>query len=407
MSPSPIQIRSEIGPLRKVLLHRPGQELENLVPDTIERLLFDDIPYLKLAQEEHDRFCEVLRSCGAEVVYLEDLVAESITDDEVKRQFILDYIADAGIHGEKRTAMITDYFLGMSTRNMVLKMMAGIRKSEIRGYGKKNLTDYLSDYYPFVIDPMPNLYFTRDPFACLGSGVSIHRMFTATRSRETLFADYIFRYHPEYSQVPVYYSRSYERPIEGGDILVLSSQVVAVGISQRTHPVAIERLAKQLLKPEAGFRQVLAIDIPKARSFMHLDTVFTMVDADKFTVHPNIREDLRLFVLEDGGSGHLSITEEHGKLEDVLREHLNLDKVTLIPCGGDSPIDAAREQWNDGSNTFAVAPGKVIVYDRNYTTNRLLNDYGIQTLTIPSSELARGRGGPRCMTMPLQRGGLD
>lgn len=406
MSPSPIQIRSEIGPLRKVLLHRPGQELENLMPDTIERLLFDDIPYLKLAQEEHDRFCEVLRSCGAEVVYLEDLVAESITSDEVKRQFILDYIADAGIHGEKRTAMIADYFQGMSTKNMVLKMMAGIRKSEIRGYGKKNLTDYLSDYYPFVIDPMPNLYFTRDPFTCIGNGVSIHRMFTATRSRETLFADYVFRFHPEYNQVPVYYSREYEHPVEGGDILILNSQVIAVGISQRTHPVAIERLAKQLLQPETGFRQVLAIDIPKARSFMHLDTVFTMVDTDKFTVHPNIRSDLRLFVLEEGSGGHLSITEEHGRLEDVLRDHLDLDKVTLIPCGGDSPIDAAREQWNDGSNTFAVAPGKVIVYNRNYTTNQLLNDHGIQTLTIPSSELARGRGGPRCMTMPLVRGSL-
>jgi arginine deiminase len=136
---------------------------------------------------------------------------------------------------------------------------------------------------------------------------------------------------------------------------------------------------------------------------MHLDTVFTMVDTDKFTVHPNIREELRLFVMEPGGQGHLTITEEHGRLEEVLREHLDLDKVTLIPCGGDSPIDAAREQWNDGSNTFAVAPGKVIVYNRNYVTNRLLEDHGIQTLTIPSSELARGRGGPRCMTMPLIR----
>ena len=403
MTQSPIHIQSEIGALRRVLLHRPGQELENLMPDTIERLLFDDIPYLKLAQEEHDRFCEVLRSCGAEVVYLEDLVAESIADEDIKEQFILDYIAGAGIHGEKRTTMIAEYFKGLSTKNMVLKMMAGIRKTEIRGYGKKNLTDYLSDYYPFVIDPMPNLYFTRDPFACIGNGVSIHRMSTTTRSRETLFGSYIFRYHPEYSKVPIFYTRDDEHPIEGGDILVLSSSVVAVGISQRTHPVAIEQLAKRLLQPDTGFRQVLAIDIPKARSFMHLDTVFTMVDTDKFTVHPNIRSELRLFVMEPGDNGHLSITEEHGRLEDVLRDHLNLDRVTLIPCGGDSSIDAAREQWNDGSNTFAIAPGKVIVYNRNYVTNRLLEDCGIQTFSIPSSELARGRGGPRCMTMPLIR----
>ena len=403
MNPSPIQVRSEIGPLRRVLLHRPGQELENLMPDTIQRLLFDDIPYLKLAQEEHDRFCQVLRDCGAEVVYLEDLTAEALSDPAVKRQFVLDYIRDAGIHGEKRTGMIADYFLAMSTRNMVLQMMAGVRKADIRGYGKKNLTDYLGDYYPFVVDPMPNLYFTRDPFACVGDGVSIHRMYAHTRDRETLFARYIFRHHPEYGRVPLLYEPGDEHTLEGGDILVLSHRVAAVGISQRTHPVAIELLAKRLLREENGFEQVLAIDIPKARSFMHLDTVFTMVDRDKFTVHPNIREELRLFVLERGEHGRLSITEEHGRLEDVLREHLDLDRVTLIPCGGDSPIDAAREQWNDGSNTFAVAPGKVVVYDRNHTTNRLLADHGIQVLPIPSSELSRGRGGPRCMTMPLRR----
>ncbi len=403
MDPSPIQVRSEIGPLRRVLLHRPGQELENLMPDTIQRLLFDDIPYLKLAQEEHDRFCQVLRDCGAEVVYLEDLTAEALSDPAVKRQFVLDYIRDAGIHGEKRTGMIADYFLAMSTRNMVLQMMAGVRKADIRGYGRKNLTDYLGDYYPFVVDPMPNLYFTRDPFACVGDGVSIHRMYAHTRDRETLFARYIFRHHPEYGRVPLLYEPEDEHTLEGGDILVLSPKVAAVGISQRTHPVAIELLAKRLLREENGFEQVLAIDIPKARSFMHLDTVFTMVDRDKFTVHPNIREELRLFVLERGEHGRLSITEEHGKLEDVLREHLGLDRVTLIPCGGDSPIDAAREQWNDGSNTFAVAPGKVVVYDRNHTTNRLLADHGIQVLPIPSSELSRGRGGPRCMTMPLRR----
>ena len=403
MDPSPIQVRSEIGPLRRVLLHRPGQELENLMPDTIQRLLFDDIPYLKLAQEEHDRFCQVLRDCGAEVVYLEDLTAEALSDPAVKRQFVLDYIRDAGIHGEKRTGMIADYFLAMSTRNMVLQMMAGVRKADIRGYGRKNLTDYLGDYYPFVVDPMPNLYFTRDPFACVGDGVSIHRMYAHTRDRETLFARYIFRHHPEYGRVPLLYEPGDEHTLEGGDILVLSHRVAAVGISQRTHPVAIELLAKRLLREENGFEQVLAIDIPKARSFMHLDTVFTMVDRDKFTVHPNIREELRLFVLERGEHGRLSITEEHGRLEDVLREHLDLDRVTLIPCGGDSPIDAAREQWNDGSNTFAVAPGKVVVYDRNHTTNRLLADHGIQVLPIPSSELSRGRGGPRCMTMPLRR----
>ncbi len=399
----PIHIRSEIGPLKRVLLHRPGRELENLMPEYIGRLLFDDIPYLKIAQEEHDAFCNLLRQNGVEVVYLTDLAAESLSDPGIKTQFIREYLTEAGILGEKRTAMMTEHFLALSTKNMVDKMMEGVRKSEIRGYGRKNLTDYLDDYYPFVLDPIPNLYFTRDPFAAIGSGVSIHRMSTVTRGRETLLAKYIFQYHPQYRNVPVYYDRSAHATVEGGDILVLSDKVVAIGISQRTQPWAIEQLAKKLLTPEAGFERILAIDIPKNRAFMHLDTVFTMVDRDKFTMHPNISSELRVFVLESDHGGRLSITEERGSLEHILREHLHLDRVTLIPCGGGSVIDAAREQWNDGSNTFCIAPGKVIAYSRNYVTNQVMVDAGIEVLTIPSSELSRGRGGPRCMTMPLVR----
>ena len=257
-----------------------------------------------------------------------------------------------------------------------------------------------------MLDPIPNLYFTRDPFAAIGSGVSIHRMYSVTRGRETLFGKYIFQYNPNYRDTPVYYDRTAGASVEGGDILVLSDKVVAIGISQRTQPWAIEQLAKKLLTEDTGFEKVLAIDIPKNRAFMHLDTVFTMVDYDKFTMHPNISDHLRVFVLEPGHGGHLTITEEHESLEDLLREHLHLDHVTLIKCGGGSVIDAAREQWNDGSNTFCIAPGKVIAYSRNYVTNKVMEDAGIQVLTIPSSELSRGRGGPRCMTMPLVRGAI-
>ena len=252
-----------------------------------------------------------------------------------------------------------------------------------------------------MIDPMPNLYFTRDPFACIGSGVSLHRMYSQTRNRETLFGDYIFRYHPNYKSVPKVYNRQMESSLEGGDILVLSRDTVAVGISQRTEPFAIENLAKNLLG--LGFSQVLAIDIPKSRSFMHLDTVFTMVDRGLFTVHPAILRDLDVYVLELGKGGSVRIREEQGRLSDILQRHLELDRVELIPCGGGNPIDAAREQWSDASNTLAVAPGEVVVYSRNYVTNRLLEEHGVKIHCIPSSELSRGRGGPRCMSMPFVR----
>ena len=399
----PIEIRSEIGPLKRVLLHRPGRELENLMPEYIERLLFDDIPYLKIAQEEHDAFCHLLRQNGVEVVYLTDLVAESLADPAVKDQFLREYITEAGIWGEKRVGMMLDYFKTMSTKNMVEKMMEGVRKSEVRGYGKKNLTDYLDDYYPFVLDPMPNLYFTRDPFASIGNGVSIHRMFTETRHRETLFAKFIFTYHPLYKNTQIWYDRDENFSLEGGDILILNKETIAVGISQRTHENAIEKFAQKVLTEESHFKKILAINIPKQRTFMHLDTVFTMVDYDKFTIHPNIIRDMDVFVIERENDQRIRITQETSTLEDILKRHLNLDKVTLIKCGSNSVIDSAREQWNDGSNTLAIAPGEVIVYSRNYVTNEILQENGVKTYVMPSSELSRGRGGPRCMSMPLIR----
>lgn len=400
----PINVTSEIGRLKKVLLHRPGQEIENLMPEYLERLLFDDIPYLKIAQEEHDEFANILRSNGVEVVYLEDLATESILDSAIKETFIEEYLEEANIWNKRRFEGLKQYFMEMEEKELVAKMMAGLRKNEFKNFSKRGLKDYLDNDYPFIIDPMPNLYFTRDPFASIANGISLHRMKTFTRNRETLFTKYIINHHPDFAphNIPLWYDRKDKFPLEGGDILILNKNIIAVGISQRTDPVAIEIFAEKILNSENEFNRILAFDIPKLRSFMHLDTVFTMVDHNKFTIHPNIQHAITVYslTLQDG---KIEIDEERDMLENILSKYLEIDNVELIKCGGNSMIDAAREQWNDGSNTLAIGPGEVIVYSRNYVTNQLLEDRGVKTYVMPSSEVSRGRGGPRCMSMPLIR----
>lgn len=399
-----INVFSEIGPLKRVMLHRPGQELENLMPEHLDRLLFDDIPYLKVAAQEHDEFADLLRSLGCEVVYLEDLVEQSIHDSEIRQRFITDFINETGVRSTWEMDFLREYLSSMEDGDMIRAMCAGVRK-DAAGHGHQSLgslVNLLDDDYPFLTDPMPNLYFTRDPFASVGSGVTIHKMRTHVRTRESLFAKYIFTYHPVYRGTRVWYDRTEDSSLEGGDILVLSPKVIAIGISQRTSEQAIEKFASQILGEDSSFEKVLAFNIPKERSFMHLDTVFTMVDRDKFTVHPNILHKIVVFVIQRN-NGKISITQESDTLEEILKRHLELDRCTLIPCGKKSPIDAAREQWNDGSNTLCVAPGQVVVYERNTITNRQLEENGVKIYPIRGSELSRGRGGPRCMSMPLIR----
>ncbi|SHH88096.1 arginine deiminase [Clostridium collagenovorans DSM 3089] len=397
-----IHVYSEIGKLKKVMLHRPGKEIENLVPDYLERLLFDDIPYLEVARREHDYFAEVLRSNGAEVLYLESLVATAITEGNLKEAFVAEMISEVDIESEGIKRELSRYLLDMPDKEMVDKIMAGVRKSEI---GVKE--DY--NDYPFIIDPMPNLYFTRDPFACIGSGVTLNSMKTKTRRRETIFGKYIFSHHPSYkdSGVGLWYDRTEPYSIEGGDELVLSKEVLAIGFSQRTDKEAILKVAENIFKQNVGFKTVLIFEIPKTRAFMHLDTVFTMIDHDKFTVHPGIEATLRVTAVSyDLAKEELVLKEEIGTLEQILSKYLDRH-ISLIRCGGGDKIISQREQWNDGSNTLAIAPGRVITYERNYVTNEILDKHNVSVITIPSSELSRGRGGPRCMSMPFIREDLD
>ncbi|MEA4869266.1 MAG: arginine deiminase [Christensenella sp.] len=399
---SPIRVKSEVGRLRRVLLHRPGQELENLMPQYLSRQLFEDIPYLVHAREEHDQFAATLRDSGVEVCYLMDLVAQAVSDLAVRERFVRDFIAEIGLSVRGVEDRVREYLLDMPVPQMLSSMARGVRKSDLNHQEAKHLVDYIDDAYPFYVDPMPNLYFTRDPFFMVDGGVCISSMANPVRARETLFGQYLFNEHSLYRNTPVLHQRSDPFSIEGGDVLVLSPEAIAIGISQRTDPHVVEALAERIICEETGILRVLAIDIPKTRSYMHLDTVMTMVDWDKFTIHPSILPMLRTFSLTKS-EGRLGIELEKRKLAEVLAEALHLDKVTMIHCGGGSAIDAAREQWNDGTNTLAIAPGEVIAFSRNYVTNGILRDNGVTVHEIPSAELSRGRGGPRCMSMPLWR----
>ena len=404
---SPIHVYSEIGKLKTVMLHRPGKELENLAPDILHRMLIDDIPYLKIAQEEYDAFAHVLRQQGIKVLYLEDLLAESLTDEKVRRAFLDQLLDESSIKKQDPLhQLLLNYLQELPTKEMVKTVIAGIRKSAIHN-STPSLADLAEDPdYPFYLDPMPNVYFTRDQQAAIGSGMTINRMTFRARRRESLFMETILKNHPDFKNatIPVWRDRYHHGRLEGGDELVLNNHVLAVGISQRTSATAITDFAHNLFG-HSSYDTILAIKIPHNHAMMHLDTVFTMINYDQFTVHPFILDKagkIDIYVLQPDDHNGVKITEKND-LVQVLKENLHLSELDLIPTGGGDPIAAPREQWNDGSNTLAIAPGEVVTYDRNYVSNDLLRKHGIIVHEIRSSELSRGRGGPRCMSCPLIR----
>ncbi|MDF2592554.1 MAG: Arginine deiminase [Clostridia bacterium] len=399
-----LNVTSEIGKLKAVLLHKPGSELEKLTPDYLSQLLFDDIPWLKKMRIEHDEFADVLSQRGTQVYYVDKLLTEVLQNVEVKSKFVNELLADCLGNSQELNQVLFEHIMSMSAEKVSEIAISGLSKKELPEMNRAlSLMDHVYGDYPLYINPIPNLYFMRDPAAVLAQGISINSMHTDARRREPMIIKYIYEYNPLFKKddSQIWYDHKVPYSIEGGDILMLSKETVAIGCSQRTSANGIEHIAKKLFAADTGIKEVLAVQIPPLRAFMHLDTVFTMIDHDKFTIYPGIQDRVRVYSLKPNNGG-LKVNAEDSLVE-TLKRSLKLPAVDLIQSGGGDPITAAREQWNDSTNTLAIAPGVVVTYGRNEVSNEVLRSHGMEVLEIDGSELVRGRGGPRCMSMPLVR----
>jgi arginine deiminase len=399
-----LNVTSEIGKLKAVLLHKPGKELEKLTPDYLSQLLFDDIPWLKKMRIEHDEFANILSQRGTQVYYVEELLTEVLQNAETKSKFVNELLSTIVENTQELNQVLFEHIIKMSAEEVAEIAISGLNKNDLPRMNRAlSLSDYVHSGYPLYINPIPNLYFMRDPAAVMGQGISINSMHTDARRREPMLIKYIYEYNPLFKKEnsQTWYDYSIPYSMEGGDMLVLSKEVVAIGCSERTSANGIEHIAKKLFTSNSGIKEVLAVQIPPLRAFMHLDTVFTMIDYDKFTIYPGIQDRVRVFSIKPNNNG-IKVSVENDLVE-TLKKSLKLPAVDLIQSGGGDPVTAAREQWNDSTNTLAIAPGVVVTYGRNEASNEVLRRHGIEVLEIDGSELVRGRGGPRCMSMPLVR----
>ncbi len=403
-----IHVSSEVGCLKAVLLHRPGRELESLTPQYLDSMLFEDIPYLAQMQEEHDMFAQVFRDHGCQVHYVESLLEEIFADARLRSDAIDHLIGGSSqLFSPSLKNIITDHLRETSAVELVDYCIGGLLKSEVDDKVKqKSLSYFIRDAYPYYISPLPNLYFTRDPATVVGEGVSINVMKTETRRRESWLISLLAQHHPLFASTRTHSAYTLGSSIEGGDILILNDKCAIVGSSARTDVWAIESFAKKMLAPVEtggeGLREVIVVQIPYTRAYMHLDTVFTMVDRDTFCLFPGVENSLRVFCMTMKTQEQLEIIEA-ASLKQALQRALAVPSVQIIRSGGNDQIASAREQWNDSTNTLAISPGTVIAYRRNVVSNETLEHHGITVIPIRGSELVRGRGGPRCMSMPLNR----
>ncbi len=410
-----INVYSEIGKLRKVLVHRPGDELKYVTPQRIDELLMSAIIEVEQAQKEHDEFTSILKKQGVEVVELADLFTETYKKltPELKEKFVKQWMDEAPLKDPNERKKVDAYLKEIekkSVRKMTDKMMAGILYNEI-GMKSKTIGKKVKD---LVVDPMPNIYFTRDPFASVGNGITLHKMKYKTRQRETIFSQWIFEYHPEYAGTPMYYDRKYKNTVEGGDIFIYSRDVLAIGVSERTGMDAIKQIAYNIAKNEdCKFEKILCINVPPMGNLMHLDTWLTMLDKTTFLYSGNIFGVLKIWEIDIAKSKKakspkdIKPMEKNDKLENVLSKVVG-KKVTMVPIGGKDALqmDIDIETHFDGTNYLAIAPGVVIGYHRNRKTQLALEKAGVKVLSFNGNQLSLGMGSARCMSMPLWRDDL-
>lgn len=362
-----IYVDSEIKTLKTVLLHRPNKELQILNNDNKEHYLFDELPNVEIMQKEHDTFSNALKENGINVLYLEDLMAEVLDKESIKEEFIKEYLYDQDCKDE---SIYNELLAIKDNKELVLKTMSGLD-------GR--------------LESMPNLYFTRDPFTIIGDGIALYHMHTKVRDREVIYGKYINKYHKDFG-LPVYYDRNEKYEIEGGDVMLLSDDTIAIGQSERTSFNAINKLASNILSKDSKIKRILVMEIPSKRACMHLDTVFTRFDDNKFVIYEETYKTLKMKII-----GREATTNVSKSLVDTLSFILNRNDIELTICKEEI------EQWNDACNTLCLSPNKFVVYDINNNTNSKYINNNSSLIYLPSKELIKGRGGAHCMSMPLER----